>query len=325
MATITLIHGSEELFAKRGLDIALKKARQKSANIGTVFLEASAYNHGDVVAALSPSLLSGETAVVVENAANCTDALIDDVVELVNAAQNGQQIQGALIIQHSGAVRGKRMITALKGAQNTGAVEIIEAKALKGDGEKMAFINAEFRRLGKAVQNDAANALVLAVGGNLSELASYIQQIADDLPDEIQTVNRKVVDFYFGGASQVNTFDIVNAAIEGNLPRALKLYKTAANNGLEPIALVMALAAKMRQLGQVARMMSRNLTPQEVGLTAWQINNAKTALRRFNSALLADSFEALANANVACIGQDADAGFLATQKTLIAISGQSLP
>ncbi|MDR1447868.1 MAG: hypothetical protein LBI63_02770 [Candidatus Ancillula sp.] len=319
---ITLVQGSEEFFIKRGLQNAIEKAKKKYKDADIVTLQANVYNKGAIWASLTPSLLSTSTIVVVENSESCTDALIEDVVQIVDALKNGEVFHGALVILHSGAVRGKRMITALKNAANSKLVDFIEAKPLKRDDEKMMFISAEFRRLKKSIQNDAANALVLAMGDDLSGLAGYIHQIADDMPEENTTVTKKVVDFYFGGANQVDIFDIVNATVEGNLVRALTLLNLGIANGLALNALVLAMASKLRQLGRVARMNNRGLTAQEVGLTTWQIQNARTYLRRFNSSLLSKSFEALANANIACIGQDVDGGYVAVEKAIITITGK---
>ncbi|MDR2083146.1 MAG: hypothetical protein LBP35_06100 [Candidatus Ancillula trichonymphae] len=316
---ITLIQGSEEFFIKRGLQSVVEKVRQKYKNADIITLEANVYAKGDVQTAFAPSLLSSSAIVVVENAENCTDALIEDVVEIVGSVQKGQALPGALVILHSGAVRGKKMITALKSAASSKFVELVEAKPLKHDDEKISFVGAEFRKLNKSIQNDAANALVLAVGDDSAELAGYIHQIADDMPEENTTVTKKVVDFYFGGVNQVNIFDIVNAAVEGNLTRALTLFKLGTSNGLALNALVLAMASKLRQLGKVARMNSRSLTAGEVGLTPWQVRDAQNHLKRFDSSLLATSFEALAHANVACVGQDADGGYLAVEKAIITI------
>ena len=73
-----------------------------------------------------------------------------------------------LVLRHAGGVRGKKLLDAVK----KGGWPVVDCQPLKKDADKVAFVMAEFKAGGRRIEQDAVQALVNAVGANLSELAA---------------------------------------------------------------------------------------------------------------------------------------------------------
>ena len=151
--------------------------------------------------AASPSLFGEAKVVVVEGAESATDALVADVVDYVPVADPATTV----VVVHGGGVRGKRMLDAIKGS----GAPVVAVEAIKKDSDKVAFVNAEFRRARRRIDASGVRALVEALGNDLRELAAACSQLVTDTDG---TVSEAVVDRYYGGRVEATGFRVADAA-----------------------------------------------------------------------------------------------------------------
>src|SRR5690606_18319649 len=103
----------------------------------------------------------------------------------------------ALVVAHAGGAKGKALADALKaaGAGVTSAARITRQR------ERVEFVRDEFRRLGGKASEDAAEALLAAVGNDLRELAAACSQLVADTSGRI---DRATVNRYYRGRAEVS-------------------------------------------------------------------------------------------------------------------------
>src|SRR5690606_9376705 len=123
-----------------------------------------------------------------------------------------------LVITHAGGARGKALTDGLRAAK----VDIVTAAKITKPRERVAFVQNEIRRLGGQCSEDAAEALIAAVGSDLRELASACSQLVADTDGRISvdTVTR-----YYRGRAEVSGFTVADAAMVGDVPGALEALR----------------------------------------------------------------------------------------------------
>ena len=76
--------------------------------------------------------------------------------------------------------------------------------------------------------------------------------------------------------------------------------------GTEPVAIVAALAMKVRQLARVAAAGGRRMSPAELGMAPWQVDRARRELQGWSDDALATSILAVARADAEAKGASRD-------------------
>jgi DNA polymerase-3 subunit delta len=319
---IHLIKGKEEFLRSRARKEVVARALKSAPDTPVIEMSAKNYAKGRLAEALSPSLLSPSSVVVVDDAESyATDDFPLDVLKLVEQAQAGS-FEGTLILQHTGVVKGKKFITAIEGLTKQKKAEIHPAEEIKRDDQKQAFVAAEFRKHKMSVANDGAAMLVQYVGDNLGELVGYVNQLAGDAPEGTATISKDYINQYFQGLQQVDVFEIINAAVAGNLGRSLALLRHAYEQGESPASLIPRFVVKIRQIGKVAGAKRLGLGPADLKMSPWQVTNVQKESRDFTSTRLANSVQGLAAADVAAKGGSLDAGRYELERALTAIANR---
>ncbi|PJI93343.1 DNA polymerase III subunit delta [Luteimicrobium subarcticum] len=313
LAPVTLVSGTEALFAERAVDRAVALAREAAAAQGDslerVDLAGPTYEAGRLSVAASPSLFAEPRVVVVDDAQLATDALVEDVTAYVAAPE----ADVSLVVVHRGGQRGKRMLDAIKAS----GAPVVVCDAIKKDSEKEDFVRAEMRAAGRRVDAPAVQALVGALGSDLRELASACAQLVADTSG---TITESVVDRYYGGRQEVTGFKVADAAAAGRSADAVTLLRHAVASGVDPVVLVAALALKLRQLAKVAATRSSGgPSPQQLGLAPWQVDRARKELTRWTPEGLATAITAVARADEEVKGGSRDPVF-AVERAVLTVS-----
>lgn len=286
---LTLVTGPEEVLAERGVDSILDQVREVERDVEVVRLAANAYAPGDLLMHASPSLFGGWTAIVVAGLDEASDPLLEDLLTYL-----GQQPEGVvLIVRHRSGNRGKKVLDTLKKAQ----ARVIEAKAIKSEGDKVAFVAGEFQRERRKISRDANIALVHAVGKDVRELASACLQLMRDTQGVIDV---GAVELYYGERVETTGFKVADAALAGDHSEALRLLRHAMTGGLDPVPIVAVLAMQLRQVGRVAAAgpgPSASLAKQ-LGMAPWQVDQARRSAQGWNGQRLGAAIEAVADADV---------------------------
>jgi len=259
--------------------------------------------------AASPSLFGEAKVVVVEGAESATDALVADVVDYVPVADPATTV----VVVHGGGVRGKRMLDAIKGS----GAPVVAVEAIKKDSDKVAFVNAEFRRARRRIDASGVRALVEALGNDLRELAAACSQLVTDTDG---TVSEAVVDRYYGGRVEATGFRVADAAVAGNAGEAVALLRHALATGADPVPLVAALAMKLRALAKVGAMRGRGgVAAKDLGLAPWQVDRARRELAGWTPEGLATAISAVAQADAEVKGAGRDPVF-AVERAVLTIA-----
>src|SRR5215831_4477689 len=307
MAThVTLVVGEDEFLIDRAVRELTAQARAAFANAGDDGgdihdVQASALTPGELTSLTSPSLFGGGCVVVVRDA---QDAAKEVAAELTKYAA-ALAPDAALILTHAGGAKGKALLTDLTKA----GVPVVERPKLTRIAEKADFVRAEFRRAGRAADEGAVRALLDAVGSDLRELASAVDQLASDTEGRI---GGAVVARYYRGRAEATGFSVADHAVEGRLNEALEQLRWALATGVSPVLINSALAQGVRLLGRVgaaARGATAAGLAAELGAPPWKIDRVRQQLRGWQPDGVARALQAVAEADAQVKGEGTSPGY----------------
>lgn len=308
-APIVLVKGPEEYLRELAVAGVRAKARETLGSVELVELSASGYQAGQLPEATSPSLF-GDPKVVVITDVDISEALDNDLIAYTHAPDSNC----CVIVVHNGGQRGKKLLTALTAA----GTPQLECAELKKPAEKANFVRQILKAERRKVTPEAVTALIDAVGEDLRQLASATKQLAVDTTGDITA---DAVHQYYAGRIQATTFQIADAAIAGDTPRAIALLRQALAQGLKGPELTAVLALKLRTLAKVAAAHQNLISNRELRMPDWQIRNANTELRNWRPGRLATAFEAIAQADYAVKGGATSAPY-ALEKVILIIANK---
>ena len=287
--TLALVQGPEEILAERGVESVVDAVRAAEPEAEVVRLHASAYQPGELGVHASPSLFGGWTVIVVHDMDEADDALVEDLLAYLARPEDAV----TLVVRHKSGNRGKKVLDTLR----AGGARVIEAKAVKSEADKHAFVKHEFREARRKIAEDAVGALVQAVGKDLRELAGACAQLARDVQG---TVEVEDVHTYYGERVETTGFKVAEAALAGDEATAMSLLRHAMNGGLDPVPLVAVLAMQLRQVGRVAAAGRGSSTQvaRDLGIAPWQVDQARRVARGWDGPRLGRAVEAVARADV---------------------------
>ncbi|MEU4774821.1 DNA polymerase III subunit delta [Micromonospora sp. NPDC023644] len=293
LAPILLVLGDEELLATRAVTEAVAKARSVDPDVDVREYQAGALVVGEIAEMLSPSLFGGRRVLVLRAG---QDARKDLVAALLAYAKNPDpDVQ--LIVLHLGGAKGKAFADGLKAAGAT----VVPAAKLKGHRDRVAFVRDEIRRAGGKCTDDAAEALIAAVGNDLRELAAACSQLMADTDGRIgaDTVSR-----YYRGRVEVTGFTVADAVMVGDVPGALEALRWALHVGVDPVPIADAIADGVRTVARVAS--AGRGDPFQLagtlGMPAWKIRSAQQRARGWTPEGLVQAMRAAAECNAAVKG-----------------------
>jgi DNA polymerase-3 subunit delta len=308
---VLLISGPEDFLASRVIRALKDKLRVSDPLIEISELDAGEYTPGSIYNLVAPSLFNEPRLLIIRGVERCTDALIEDGVTYLNEITP----ESTVVFYHSSGVRGKRLLEALRASDQVTEVSV---EKITKDAERVAFVNAEFATAGKKVTNAAVRDLCNAFTDDLAELASACSQLMQDIAE---TIDEKVVDRYYSGRMQTNSFTVIDAALAGNAGEALKLFRHAMGSGADLVPMVSAVAAKIRVMAKVYQ--NRSVTLGQVGGQAWQLDKARREVASWSEDGLANVIQEVAVCDAASKGAERDADF-AMERLLMLIAAKGV-
>jgi DNA polymerase-3 subunit delta len=290
---ILLVLGDEELLATRAVTEAVTTARDVDPDVDVREYQAGALTVGEIAEMLSPSLFGGRRVLVLRSG---QDARKDLVAALLAYAKNPDpDVQ--LVVLHVGGAKGKAFADGLRAAGAT----VIPAAKLKSHRDRVAFVRDEIRRGGGRCTEDAAEALIAAVGTDMRELAAACSQLIADTDGRIgaDTVAR-----YYRGRAEVSGFTVADAALVGDVPAALEALRWALHVGVDPVPIADALADGVRTVARVASAGrgSPYQLASSLGMPAWKIERAQRQGRGWTPDGLVRAMRVTAECNAAVKG-----------------------
>jgi DNA polymerase-3 subunit delta len=308
---VVFVSGHEEYFASRAIRALRETLKKLDAALEIHEIDAADYQSGQLLNLTSPSLFAEPRLLIISGVERCSDDLIVDGLSYIENPTSDTTV----ILRHTGSsVRGKKLVDAIRVNPNCAEVACL---GIKGDGEKLSFIQAEFAQASRKITQGAAKALLDAFTDDLAELAGACQQL---LQDSSETISEEVVDRYYGGRVETNAFKVVEMALAGQTGTALGLLRHAISTGADPVPLVAAISMKMRQLAKIYG--NRNASASTLGMAPWQMDRAKKDLAGWSEDGLGLVIQRLADADAAAKGAERDPVFtLEKLVTLISEKG----
>ncbi|MEU4333687.1 DNA polymerase III subunit delta [Micromonospora lupini] len=300
LAPILLVLGDEELLATRAVTEAVERVRSVEAEADVREYQAGALTVGEIAEMLSPSLFGGRRLLILRSG---QDARKDLVAALLAYAKNPDpDVQ--LLVLHLGGAKGKAFADGLRSAGAT----VISAAKLKGHRDRVTFVRDEIRRAGGKCTDDAAEALIAAVGNDLRELAAACSQLIADTDGRIsaETVAR-----YYRGRVEVTGFTVADATMVGDVPAALEALRWALHVGVDPVPIADALADGVRTVARVASAGRGNpyQLASSLGMPAWKIERAQRQGRGWTPEGLVRAMQVAAECNAAVKGGSDDRAY----------------
>lgn len=295
-----LVLGEEELLASRAVTGAVEAARAADPGVEVREFDAGDRSAGEVAELLSPSLFGGARVVVVRRG---QDARKDLTAALLGYAADPDP-EVTLVVTHAGGAKGKALA---EGLREAGAA-VAAAGRVTRHRDRVEFVRAEIRRLGGRCGDDAAEALLAAVGHDLRELAAACAQLVADTDGRIDadTVAR-----YYRGRAEVSGFTVADAAMVGNPAGALEALRWALQIGVPVVPIADALADGVRTVARVAAAGRGNpyQLASRLGMPHWKVERGQRQARGWTPEGLIDAMRAAAECNAEVKGGGEDSGY----------------
>jgi DNA polymerase-3 subunit delta len=297
---VCLILGDEELLVSRAVAEAAAVARDADPDAEVRDYQTGDMLPGELAGMLSPSLFGGRRVLLLRDG---QDAKKDLVAALLAYARDPDP-DVSLVVTHAGGNKGKALADGLREA----GAAVVPAGKLTRHRERAEFVRDEIRRLGGRCAEDAAEALLAAVGNDLRELVAACSQLVADTDGRIgaDTVAR-----YYRGRAEVSGFTVADAAMIGDVPAALEALRWALHIGVDPVPIADALADGVRTVARVAsagRGSSYQLA-SSLGMPAWKVERAQRQARGWTPDALVDAMRVAAECNAAVKGGADDRGY----------------
>lgn len=317
---VTLVVGGDAYLNELNARTVREKVQESAPDAEIIELDASTADQYAFDEAVGPSLFGDGTIVIINNLQQADESLVDAIENFCKQAQNSENnfVDSSatwVIARHEGGLKGKSIITRLtKAGANT-----ITVPDLKKDDAKLNFVMSIFERHNRSVEPQAAQRLVSVLGSKTGELAALCSQLCFDYDDNPITLD--IVDRYLIADPQVTGFFVADKAVAGHAGSAVLAARTAIAQGVDAIALIGALAAKVRVIALAMAIRNGTISSAEAKVNLWALKMAMRQLAGWNSAGVSQCLQSLAWADEQCKGGSSDANY-ALEKCIMLIAAR---
>lgn len=315
---LTLVVGGDAYLNELNAKDVRDSIRLKYPEAEILTLDASVANSYAFDEAIGPSLLGDETIVVVNDIQNADDSLVEAIESFAKSYSindSSSQNNRWVIARHEGGLKGKSVITRLTRA----GAHVINVPDMKKPAAQLNFVMSIFERSSRSIEPQAAQRLVAVLGNKTDELASLCSQLCYDFDEN--PISLKTVDKYLVSDPQVTGFFVADKAVAGRTGEAVLAARTAINQGVDPIALIGALAAKMRIISKAIAVRNGEISQAEAKVNPWALNIAMKQLAGWYSDGVCECVKCLAWADEQCKGGSSDANY-ALEKCIMLIASR---
>ena len=283
---VTLVVGGDAYLNELNARNVREKVQKSAPDAEIIELDASTADQYAFDEAVGPSLFGDGTIVIINNLQQADESLVEAIENFCKQAQNSENSENNfvdssatwVIARHEGGLKGKSIITRLtKAGANT-----ITVPDLKKDDAKLNFVMSIFERHNRSVEPQAAQRLVSVLGSKTGELAALCSQLCFDYDDNPITLD--IVDRYLVADPQVTGFFVADKAVAGHAGSAVLAARTAIAQGVDAIALIGALAAKVRVIALAMAIRNGTISSAEAKVNPWALKMAMRQLAGWNSA-----------------------------------------
>jgi DNA polymerase-3 subunit delta len=309
-AQVTVVVGDDEFRTERAISTVIAAVRSIDPEVEVKELGAGEIEPGQFAELTSPSLFGEGRLIVIRD----SDQLGKDVAEELGSVMRDPGDGVHVVLSHRGGARGKAIldVAAAAGARR------VDSTKLTRPSDRVDFVRDEFRAAGRTISEDAARALLDALGTDLREIAAACSQLGTDVAGVVDVT---VVATYYRGRAEATGFAVADRALEGKLAEALEQLRWALAVGTAPVLISSALAQGIRSLAKVASA-PRNLRgadlARELGMPPWKIDRVRNQVRGWTPDGIGLAVMAVADADAQIKGAGTDSGY-ALEKAVLAI------
>ncbi|WP_345593878.1 DNA polymerase III subunit delta [Streptomyces marokkonensis] len=310
LAPVTLAVGQEDLLLDRAVQEVVAAAKAADADTDVRDLTPDQLQPGTLAELTSPSLFAERKVVVVRNAQDLSADTVKDVKAYLGAP--AEEI--TLVLLHAGGAKGKGLLDA---ARKAGAREVACPKMTK-PADRLAFVRAEFRTVGRSATPEACQALVDSISSDLRELASAVSQLTADIEG---TIDEAVVGQYYTGRAEASSFTVADRAVEGRAAEALEALRWSLATGVAPVLITSALAQGVRAIGKVSSARGGRSVDlsRELGMPPWKIDRARQQMRGWTPDGVSVALRAVAEADAGVKGAGEDPEYV-LEKAVVTVA-----
>lgn len=317
---VTLVVGGDAYLNELNARNVREKVQKSAPDAEIIELDVSTADQYAFDEAVGPSLFGDGTIVIINNLQQADESLVDAIENFCKQAQNSENnfVDSSatwVIARHEGGLKGKSIITRLTKA----GASTITVPDLKKDEAKLNFVMSIFERHNRSVEPQAAQRLVSVLGSKTGELAALCSQLCFDYDDNPITLD--IVDRYLVADPQVTGFFVADKAVAGHAGSAVLAARTAIAQGVDAIALIGALAAKVRVIALAMAIRNGTISSAEAKVNPWALKMAMRQLAGWNSAGVSQCLQSLAWADEQCKGGSSDANY-ALEKCIMLIASR---
>lgn len=299
---ILLLTGNAEFLTDRTRRRAIASVHEYEPECQVTEVDARDLGSGDLAVEMSPSLFSHASAVVLNSVQEISD---DAQAELAGFAA-GPNPDVALIVIHDGGNKGQSVLTKLRACES---VSEVNNKAPAYARDYISWVRTEFTDAGRRIDNDAAEALVQAIGQDLRALAGAADQLVLSTHGQIDLAT---VRQYFGGRADVRGYQIADAAVGGRIDIALEELRWAQTNNVADVLVLSAIASSLRSLAALATapegMRDADLA-KHTGVPPFKLRTLRDQLRSWSRDALTQAIASAARADIEIKGGGSDPSF----------------
>ncbi len=313
LGVVTLVTGKEEFLSERTVTAVRAAVRRHDREAELSETQAAGLTRAELGELSAPSLFSSTRCVVVRALESLPEESVEGLLEY--AAAPAEEV--ALVLVHGGGPKGSGVLAKLR--KLAGVIEL-KSEELRAS-EYPAFVAAEFRQHGATIEQDAAAALVQAVGQDLRSLAAAADQLANDFPGE--TLTEEKVKRYFGGRAEAKSFAVADAAFWGRRRPALEELRWALDGGTPPVLVTSAFAGSARGIARylsAPRGMREVDLAREVGVPPWKVRTIRDQSRGWSEAAIARAIRTVAQADADIKGAAGDAAYT-LERLVLTVTG----
>ena len=315
---VTLVVGGDDYLNELNARTLREKIQQIAPDAEVIELDASSADKYAFDEATGPSLFGDGTIVLINDLQNADESLVEAIEKFCKQAQNSENnfVESSstwVIARHEGGLKGKSIVTRLTKA----GAQTITVPDLKKDDAKLNFVVSIFEKNKRNIEPQAAQRLVAVLGGKTGELAALCSQLCFDYDDNPITLD--IVDRYLLADPQVTGFFVADKAVTGHAGSAVLAARTAVMQGVDPIALIGALASKVRLIALAMAVRNGTISSAEAKVNPWALKMAMRHLAGWSSKGVSKCLQSLAWADEQCKGGASDANY-ALEKSIMLIA-----
>lgn len=302
-APLVIVSGPESYLASRAVRKVRAALSAMFADLEIHEIDEGQYSSGDLLNLAAPSLFNEPRLILITGS---HESLMADLTQYLE-----DQVENCFVVVrlpnlvgHAGKIKSGLASKALN----------IACDEIKRDADKLTFISQELASQGVKIAPDAARALLVAFSSDLGELAGACSQLA---ASGLPSIDMEVVNRTFQGRVETNAFKITDAALAGNAAEAIRLYRHGSSTGVDNVALVAAMVARIRTLAKLFN--DPRSQSAAIGLAPWQLDKARKELSSFTEQGLIDLVDLAAQTDADVKGAAREPDY-SVEKLILAMS-----